>query len=198
MRQEPIDPLQIIKYVYSLENVSIPETVKTKAIIFYTYEEDADILKNNNIFYLGEDCSKEDIHNVITEKLKTEDFIGLHSSDFKLAILFSVYNIPCINILTTLTKKALFEVGGLRVSGDNMLGEDDLEKLKDMYLIKLSQNKCLRIHDNIVIAKVEKDFIIDDNSIKDILNTKYNMYNVFEEESKTLEGIINKYARSQH
>lgn len=199
MRQESIDAVKLIKYIYGLENYDLPENIKTKAFIFYTTDEEKSVLETNHIFYLEPDCSKEDVIDVFENKIKTEKFIGLHAVDFKLALVLDSFSIYSILIQVNPNTEKLFKIAELNLNTNMFtMSQFENDKLNQLVVIKLIKYKSIALGDKVFLASINKDFNMTDENIKTIVETKYNTENIFNEENKQISQMVENYARSRH
>ena len=99
MKYSLTDAKSLIQFIYGLTDYKIPENILTKAIFFYRSDVEKEILKKNGVYCLDKDCSKEDIQDLLNNKVLSEKYVALHSEDLKLYIFLPYLNINFLPIL---------------------------------------------------------------------------------------------------
>ena len=196
MLQTDIDSLALIKCMYGLEDYTLPENSKLKAILFFPSSEEKEVLKKNNIYFLEADCRKDDILNAFNEKVLTEEYIALHTSDVQIIPIFEKFNIPGIFITVNPNTQKVFEMSSLSI-GTSIVGlsSSSTEKLKEIFITKLNTYKSIYLMPNVILTSIDENFIFNEENIKSLLETNYTAENVFYEDYKEISQAIDNYAR---
>ncbi len=199
MRQSDFDNKKILKCIYGLENYKLPQDIKTKAILFYATNEEKSLLEKNHIFYLEPDCSKNEIIDAFENKIKTEEFIAFHAVDFKLSFIISDLNINSIFIMVHPNSEKLFDIAQLNLnSGVYHFSPEEENRLHQMTIAKLIKYGSFALGKNVFVASLKEDLEINQKELKSIIETKYNIDNIFDEENNAISKMIENYARSKH
>lgn len=200
MRDDNFNYIEMIKFMYGLVDYKRPDNIVTKAFIFYCTDEEKSVLETNHIYYLNSDCTKDDVIDIFNNKLKTEKYIGFQITDLKLAIFASEeLSIPSVYLMIGPDIAKTFNFTGLSVT-PTMFKADSAaeERIKELILNKLIIYKYVAFTKDVVYASIDKDFQINDETIGEILNTKYNIENIFREDYQQISKMVDDYARSKH
>lgn len=197
MKQDNDLAKKMIGFMYGLLDYKLPENAALKAILYYSTEEDRKILEKNGIFCLDKECSQEEILDALNNKSKTATYIGFHADDMKMGVCLEDYNIPSIYTISKINED-VYNFFNLTPSADSPIhfsNEDivDVQKLMVKYIEKY---KTMRMSNKIFIAIIPENQEIDEVFIKSVLETKYNMMNVFQEFNEEMTRIVSNYARS--
>jgi hypothetical protein len=199
MKDTDVDFKGIIKFMYGLTDYKLPENSSIKAFIFYCTNEEKSVLETNGVYCLKADCTKDEIIDLFNDKVKTYKYLGLHVSDLKLAVFASEdLSIPSIYMMVNPDIEKLFNFAGVNIVPAMFKVDEKAEnKIREMILNKLILYKNIAFLKNIIYASVDKDFKITDDSITEILHTKYNIENIFKDDCQIISKMVEDYARSK-
>ena len=198
MKQEQSNIVNIVKYFYGLENFTIPNDIKTKAFIFYTTDEEKSILEKNKIYCLSSECEPTDMLDLFQNKLKTESLVGVHSDDIKLVILLEDMKIPSLIIFKNPTIELFNKLGMNLDSRMYKMSNEEQEVLKKMLIDRLIKVGIIAMAPYIGIAKIHDDFDFSEENIHNLLTTKYNIENIFNDDFEKISNLVMNHARSSN
>lgn len=199
MRQDNDLAKDMMKFMYGFLDYKLPEDSVLKAVLFYSSSEDRKILEKNGCFCLDVDCTKNDVKDAFTNKVKTHQFLGFSLEDLKMSICLEDYNIPAIYIASTIDEN-LFTT--LNISPNPSLpfhfSEDDVKVIQSLIKKYIEKYRMIKISNGISIAMIPQNQEIDDIFIRSVVETKYNIMNVFQEFNEEMTRIMENYARSNN
>lgn len=199
MRQDNDLAKDMMKFMYGFLDYKLPEDSVLKAVLFYSSSEDRKILEKNGCFCLDVDCTKSDVKDAFTNKVKTHQFLGFNLEDLKMSVCLEDYNIPAIYITSTVDE-SLFTT--LNISPNPSLpfhfSEDDVKVIQSLIKKYIEKYRMIKISNGISIAMIPQNQEIDDIFIRSVLETKYNIMNVFQEFNEEMTQIMERYARSNN
>lgn len=199
MRQDNALAKDMMKFMYGFLDYKLPEDNALKAVLFYSSDEDKKILEKNGCFCLDADCTKDDIKDAFTNKVKTYRYLGFNLEDLKMSICLEDYNIPAI-YLASIIDENLFTT--LNISPNPSLpfhfSEDDIKVIQSLIKKYIEKYRMIKISNDISIAMIPQNQEIDDIFIRSILETKYNIMDVFQEFNEEMTRIMENYARSNN
>ena len=76
--------------------------------------------------------------------------------------------------------------------------EDDIKVIQSLIKKYIEKYRMIKISDGISIAMIPQNQEIDDIFIRSVLETKYNIMNVFQEFNDEMTRIMENYARSNN
>lgn len=199
MKQDNNLAKDMMRFMYGFIDYKLPEDSVLKAILFYSSDEDKKVLEKNDCFCLDADCTKDDVKDAFTNKVKTYQFLGFNIEDLRMSICLEDYNIPAIYLASVLDE-SLFTT--LNISPNPSLpfhfSEDDIKVIQSLIKKYIEKYRMIKISDNISIAMIPQNQEIDDIFIRSVLETKYNIMNVFQEFNEEMTRIMENYARSNN
>lgn len=199
MKQDNNLAKDMMKFMYGFLDYKLPEDSVLKAVLFYSSSEDRKVLEKNNCFCLDVDCTKNDVKDAFTNKVKTYQYLGFNLEDLKMSICLEDYNIPAIYLASDIDEN-LFTT--LNISPNPSLpfhfSEDDIKVIQSLIKKYIEKYRMIKISNGISIAMIPQNQEIDDIFIRSVLETKYNIMNVFQEFNEEMTRIMENYARSNN
>ena len=198
MKQTQYDIIELVKFIYGLQNYVIPQNIATKAFIFYTTDEEKLILKKNNIYCLTNECTQDDIIDVFHNKITSDSLIGLHTSDIKLLPILQEMNIPSLIVSKNPTIE-IFDTLGLSLGSNYYnMSDKDFETLKRMFIEQLIKIGIIALGPLVGIAKINDNSDFSEEGIHKLLTTNYNIENVFNDDFEKISNFMMSHARSNN
>lgn len=198
MKQTQYDIIELVKFIYGLQNYVIPQNIATKAFIFYTTDEEKLILKKNNIYCLTNECTQDDIIDVFHNKIMSDSLIGLHTSDIKLLPILQEMNIPSLIVSKNPTIE-IFDTLGLSLGSNYYnMSDKDFETLKRMFIEQLIKIGIIALGPLVGIAKINDNSDFSEEGIHKLLTTNYNIENVFNDDFEKISNFMMSHARSNN
>ena len=199
MKYSLTDAKSLIQFIYGLTDYKIPENILTKAIFFYRSDVEKEILKKNGVYCLDKDCSKEDIQDLLNNKVLSEKYIALHSEDLKLYIFLLELNFISIILTSEMTPDVFGSLGLIPKIDDHYnLNDSEKKHLLTVFAECAKDYKYVALGDKFYLCyNDDPNLIIDDNLINNIKSTKYNVMNIFSERADKIMTLF-KNARSNN
>ena len=195
MKQSQHNIVELVKYLYGLQNYVIPQNIAVKAFIFYTTDEEKSILEKNNIYCLIGECTQDDIIDVFQNKIMSEPLIGLHTSDIKLLPLLQEMNISSLIVSKNPTVE-IFDSLGLNLGSNYYtMSDKELETLKRMFIEQLIKIGIIALGPLIGVVKLNDDSDFSEEGIHKLLTTKYKIENVFNDDFEKISNLMMNHAR---
>ena len=196
MKQDNDLAKDMMKFMYGFLDYKLPEDSVLKAVLFYSSSEDRKVLEKNGCFCLDVDCTKNDVKDAFTNKVKTYKLLGFSLEDLRMSICLEDYNIPAI-YLTSNIDENLFTT--LNISPNPSLpfhfNEDDIKVIQSLIKKYIEKYRMIKISNGISIAMIPQNQEVDDIFIRSVLETKYNIMDVFQEFNGEMTRIMENYAR---
>lgn len=196
MRQDNDLAKDMMKFMYGFLDYKLPEDSVLKTVLFYSSSEDRKVLEKNGCFCLDVDCTKNDVKDAFTNKVKTYKLLGFSLEDLRMSICLEDYNIPAI-YLTSNIDENLFTT--LNISPNPSLpfhfNEDDIKVIQSLIKKYIEKYRMIKISNGISIAMIPQNQEVDDIFIRSVLETKYNIMDVFQEFNGEMTRIMENYAR---
>lgn len=195
MKQSQHNIVELIKYLYGLQNYVIPQNIAVNAFIFYTTDEEKSILEKNNIYCLINECTQDDIIDLFQNKIMSEPLIGLHTSDIKLLPLLQEMNVSSLIVSKNPTVE-IFDTLGLNLGSNYYtMSDKELELLKKMFIEQLIKIGIIALGPLIGVVKLNDDSDFSEENIHKLLTTKYNIENVFNDDFEKISNLMMNHAR---
>lgn len=188
---------KMVAFMYGLLDYKLPENAVVKAILFYSTDEDRELFEKNEVFCLSKDCTREEVIDALNNKTTTYKYIGFHIDDLKMSICLEDFNIPAV-YLTSSLDETLFSTLNIvpNPSIPINFSEDDVKSIQSLIKKYVEKYKSIKISNTIFIGIIPDNKEIDEIFIRSILETKYNIMNIFQEFNEEMSNIVNNYARS--
>lgn len=195
MKQSQYNVVELVKFLYGLQNYVIPQNIVVKAFIFYTTDEEKSILEKNNIYCLINECTQDDITDLFQNKIMSDSLIGLHTSDIKLLPLLQEMNIPSLIVFKNPTVE-IFDTLGLNLGSNYYtMNDKELEALKRMFIEQLIKIGIIALGPLVGIVKLNDDSDFSEENIHKLLTTNYNIENVFNDDFEKISNLMMNHAR---
>lgn len=197
MKQDNDLAKKMVAFMYGLLDYKLPENATMKAVLFYSTEDDKETFEKNGIFCLSKDCTREEVIDALNNKVTTYKYVGLHIDDLKMSICLEDFNIPSI-YLTSSLDETLFNTLNIAPNPNIPINfsEDDIKNIQSLIKKYIEKYKSIKISNTIFVGIIPDNKEIDEIFIRSILETKYNIMNIFQEFNEEMTNIVNNYARS--
>ena len=197
MKQDNDLAKKMVAFMYGLLDYKLPENATMKAVLFYSTEDDKETFEKNGVFCLSKDCTREEVIDALNNKATTYKYIGFHIDDLKMSICLEDFNIPSI-YLTSSLDETLFDTLNIAPNPSIPINfsEDDIKSIQSLIKKYVEKYKAIKISNAIFVGIISDNKEIDEIFIRSILETKYNIMNIFQEFSEEMTNIVNNYARS--